>query len=304
MVRIGVDLGGTKIEAAALSAGGDIVLRRRIPAPPGYLKKIEAIAALVRRVESELGVSGRPVGVGHPGSHNPRTGLMRNANSTDLNGRPLSADLEAAIGREVRCANDANCFALSEAADGAGAGARSVFGVIIGTGVGGGLVIGGELVGGQDGNAGEWGHMGLPWPGAEEIPGPRCKCGKRGCVEAWCSGPGLAADHQRRTGDALTAVELAKRRQDGDRAATASLDRHAGRLARALANVVNVLDPDIIVLGGGLSNLPGLADRLQAGIADWAFTDEPTTQVRLNRHGDSSGVRGAAWLWPAQDAAP
>ena len=298
MVRIGIDLGGTKTEAAVLGGDGEFLLRRRVPTPPGYIAKVEAIAALVQSLEADLGRSGAWVGVGHPGSHNPRTGLMRNANSTELNGRPLRADLEAALARPVRCANDANCFALSEAIDGAGANADSVFGVILGTGVGGGLVIGGRLVAGQDGNAGEWGHMGLPWPGADETPGPPCKCGKHGCVEAWCSGPALSADHHRHSGEILTGEDLAERAARGDAAALASLDRHAGRLARALANVVNLVDPDVIVLGGGLSNLPGLADTLQSRIKDWVFTDELTTKIRVNRHGDSSGVRGAAWLWP------
>jgi fructokinase len=298
-VRIGVDLGGTKIEAAALAPDGEIVLRRRRPTPAGYASKIEALSALVRDVEAEIGLTGAPVGVGHPGSHNPRTGRIRNANSTALNGRPLKSDLEKALSRPVRCANDANCFALSEAVDGAAAGAASVFGVILGTGVGGGLVIDQKLVAGQDGNAGEWGHMGLPWATADEVPGPACYCGRQGCVEAWCSGPALSADHQRHTGATLTAQALADRAQLGDAAAIASLERHAGRLARALAAVVNIVDPDVIVLGGGVSNLPGLADTLKARIADWAFTDEFTTKVRINRHGDSSGVRGAAWLWPA-----
>lgn len=301
MARIGVDLGGTKIEAAALTPDGAIALRRRVSTPPGYAAKIAATAALVRDVEAELGLAGARVGVGHPGSHNPRTGLIRNANSTDLNGRPLHADLNAALEGPVRCANDANCFALSEAVDGAGAGAASVFGVILGTGVGGGLVIDGRLVTGQDGNAGEWGHTGLPRPSREEVPGPACHCGRQGCVEAWCSGPALTADHERVTGEVLSAQALAERARSGDPAACASLDRHAGRLARALADVVNIIDPEVIVLGGGVSNLPGLAETLQTRIAKWAFTDAFTVQVRVNRHGDSSGVRGAAWLWPLDE---
>ena len=301
MTRIGVDLGGTKIEAAALNKAGEIILRRRVATPSGYDGKLDAIADLVSGVEHHLALTDTPVGVGHPGSHNPRTGRIRNANSTDLVGRPLRDDLEAVLKRPVRCANDANCFALSEAVDGAGEGAASVFGVIIGTGVGGGLVIGGRLVEGQDGNAGDWGHTALPWPNSDEVPGPQCKCGLRGCVEAWCSGPGLTADHERETGERLTAERLAERARAGDVAAQATLQRHAGRLARALASVVNIVDPEVIVLGGGLSNLPGLADTLQQQIADWAFTDELTTCVRVNRHGDSSGVRGAAWLWPLEE---
>lgn len=299
MARIGIDLGGTKIELAVLTAQSRIVFRERVTTPGDYAGKIKAIRLLVEAAEQRLGLSGAFVGVGHPGSHNPRTGLIRNANSTDLNGRPLNADINAALGRTVRCANDANCFALSEAVDGAGAGAASVFGVILGTGVGGGLVMGGELHEGHDGNGGEWGHMGLPWPRQEEVPGPPCKCGKEGCVEAWCSGPALAADHARATGLTQTAEQIAAAAAGGDAAAIATLERHADRLTRALANVVNLIDPEVIVLGGGLSNLPGLADALQTKLSDWAFTDDVMTRVVLNRHGDSSGVRGAAWLWPA-----
>ncbi|MCC5996089.1 MAG: ROK family protein [Oceanicaulis sp.] len=299
MARLGIDLGGTKIEAAILENDGEIRVRERIATPPGYDAKIAAIVTLVRSVEARRGLTGLPAGLGHPGSHNPRTGLMRNANSTALNGRALDRDVSAALDREVRCANDANCFALSEARDGAGAGAASVFGVILGTGVGGGLVIGGDLVTGADGNAGEWGHTALPWPEADEQPGPPCYCGLRGCVETWCSGPGLAADHHRTTGQALTAEAIAAAAEAGDASARASLDRHAGRLARALSSVVNIIDPEVIVLGGGLSNLPGLPERLEHALAPWAFTDEPVTRIRRNQHGDSSGVRGAAWLWPA-----
>ncbi len=299
MPRLGIDLGGTKIEAAILEDDGAIAVRERVGTPVGYDAKITAITDLVRAVEARRGLGPLNTGLGHPGSHNPRTGLMRNANSTALNGRPLDRDVSAALGREVRCANDANCFALSEARDGAGAGAASVFGVILGTGVGGGLVIGGELVRGADGNAGEWGHTALPWPTPEEIPGPACYCGLSGCVEAWCSGPALAADHARVTGETLTAEAIAAGAQAGDATARASLDRHEARLARALASVVNIVDPEIIVLGGGLSNLPGLPQRLEQALARWAFTDELMTRVRRHHHGDSSGVRGAAWLWPA-----
>ena len=300
MIRIGVDLGGTKIEAAALDRSGRFLVRRRVATPDGYDAKIKAIATLVHVLETDLGLGGLPVGVGHPGSLSPRTGLIRNANTSQLNGRALDRDLSAALARPVACANDANCFALSEAVDGAGAGARSVFGVIIGTGVGGALLIEGRLVTGHDGNAGEWGHAGLPWPNADEVPGPACKCGLSGCIEAWCSGPGLSADHERVTGEALTGEEVAARAASGDSAATASLDRHAGRLARGLALVVNIADPEVIVLGGGLSNLPGLADTLQIQLASWAFTDVLATRVVRHAHGDSSGVRGAAWLNPLE----
>ena len=299
MHRIGVDLGGTKIEAALLSPAGALLVRRRVETPPGYEAKLRAVAGLVTAVESETGVQVPHVGVGHPGSLNPRTGLMRNANSTELNGRALDLDLADALGRPVACANDANCFTLSEAVDGAGAGAHAVFGVILGTGVGGGLAIDGRLVRGHDGNAGEWGHIPLAWPDPDEIPGPLCKCGLNGCVEAWCSGPGLAADHERRTGDRLTARDIAERAANGDLGARESLRFHCGRLARSLASVVNIIDPDVVVLGGGLSNLEGLCEALERAMAPFLFTDEPRTKVALNVHGDSSGVRGAAWLDPA-----
>ncbi|WBQ13276.1 ROK family protein [Hyphomonadaceae bacterium BL14] len=299
MPRLGIDLGGTKIEAAILEDDGAMSVRERIPTPATYDAKITAMADLVRAVESRRGLGPLNTGLGHPGSHNPRTGLMRNANSTALNGHALDRDISAALDREVRCANDANCFALSEARDGAGAGAASLFGVIVGTGVGGGLVIRGELVTGADGNTGEWGHTALPWPVPEEVPGPACYCGLHGCVEAWCSGPALARDHARVTGETLTAEAIAAAAAAGEPAARASLDRHEARLARALASVVNIVDPDVIVLGGGLSNLPGLPERVEQALARWAFTDELVTRIRRHNHGDSSGVRGAAWLWPA-----
>jgi len=300
MVRIGVDLGGTKIEAAALDADGRFLARPRVRTPEAYADKLSAICALIRMIESEVGADSLPVGVGHPGSISPRTGLMRNANTTQLNGKPFDRDLAEALGRPVACANDANCFALSEALDGAGAGAGSVFGVIIGTGVGGALVIDGRLHGGQDGNAGEWGHAGLPWPEADEVPGPACKCGLSGCIESWCSGPALAADHARITGETLTGEDIAAAAAAGDASAKATLERHASRLARGLALVVNIADPEVIVLGGGLSNLPGLAETLQNKLSRWAFTDALTTRIVRNVHGDSSGVRGAAWLNPLE----
>ena len=304
MARIGVDLGGTKIEIAVLGPASDVLLRERTATPEGYDAKLQAIKTLVADAEEKLGLGPLSVGVGHPGSHNPRTGLIRNANSTDLNGRLLLADLEAVLNRPVRCANDANCFALSEASDGAGADAQSVFAVILGTGVGGGLVINGEIHTGHDGNAGEWGHMGLPWPGADEVPGPNCKCGLSGCVEAWCSGPGMANDHRHITAQDLTAAQIAELAASGDATALATLDRHSDRLARALANVVNLIDPEIIVLGGGLSNLADLPATLERKMAAWLFTDEPVVRVVRNLHGDSSGVRGAAWLWPDRAETP
>ncbi|PWE16479.1 fructokinase [Marinicauda salina] len=298
-MRLGVDLGGTKIEAAAIDAAGAIRARRRVASPQDYDAKIRAIGELVAAIANEAGLSDAPVGVGHPGSINPRTGCVRNANSTDLNGRRLNQDLEAALGRPVRCANDANCFALSEARDGAAADARIVFGAILGTGVGGGVVVDGRLLSGADFIAGEWGHAGLPWARPDETPGPACKCGKRGCVEAWCSGPALVADYVRAGGQAESVEEIVEAASAGDSLARDALARHRDRLARSLATVVNILDPEAIVLGGGLSNLPGIAEDLNARLADWAFTDELRVDVRRNAHGDSSGVRGAAWLWPA-----
>lgn len=299
MLRLGVDLGGTKIEAALVDDTGACAVRRRMPTPAAYQDKLDAIADLVTAVETEAGLPAPlPAGIGHPGSINPRTGLMRNANSTALNGHPLDHDLARRLERPVRCANDANCFALSEARDGAGAGARSVFGVIAGTGVGGGVVLNGALLTGADGNAGEWGHTALPFMTAEELAiSPACYCGQSNCVEAWCSGPALSRDHERLTGQRLTALDIAEAAASGDDACQQSLDRHADRFARALSNVINILDPEVIVLGGGLSNLHGFADRLAARLKDWAFTDELVTQIRTPVHGDSSGVRGAAWLW-------
>lgn len=300
MIRIGVDLGGTKIEAAALDAEGAILARQRTASSKNYAGMIESIRDLVAAIRQQTGAGPVTIGVGHPGSINPRTGLVRNANSSQLNGHALDRDLEAALGQSVRCANDANCFALSEAVDGAGAGEHCVFGVIAGTGVGGGIVINGRLHEGGGLIAGEWGHTALPRPSADEIPGPDCGCGRQGCVESWCSGPALARDHERMTGEALSADAIAARAAGGDVEARASLERHVGRLARSLSTIVNVLDPDVIVLGGGLSNLPGLAADLQARLAPHVFSDEMRTRVVVNRHGDSSGVRGAAWLWPLE----
>ena len=262
-----------------------------------YAATVEAIAGLVEDLESSLVATGT-VGVGIPGTLSPATGLVKNANSTWLIGRPLDRDLEARLRRPVRIANDANCFALSEASDGAGRGARVVFGVILGTGTGGGIVVDGRALVGPNAVAGEWGHNPLPWPRGDEWPGPPCYCGKMGCLETFLSGPGLARDHERATGARLTATELC-RRAAHDPAAEATLARYEDRLARGLAAVVNVLDPDVIVLGGGLSNL----DRLYAAVPRlWgahAFSDRVDTPLRAPLHGDSSGVRGAAWLWPA-----
>lgn len=297
-VRIGVDLGGTKTEALALGEGGTELARRRVPTPRGYKPSIGAIVDLVHTLEREVGEQGT-VGVGMPGVVSPLTGLVKNANSTWLIGKPFDRDLAAALGREVRCENDANCLALSEAVDGAGSEARVVFAVILGTGVGAGIVIDGRIVAGRHGVGGEWGHNPLPWATAEELPGPDCYCGKRGCIETWLSGPALAADHARVTGEETGAVEIVDRAAEGRPDAEATLRRYEVRLARALAHVVNVLDPDVIVLGGGVSNTARLYDTVPTLLAEWVFGGEVTTPLRPARHGDSSGVRGAAWLWPA-----
>lgn len=296
MIRIGVDFGGTKIEAAALDAQGRFLSRVRAPSPGSYDASLETVRDLVAAAERDAGVGGASVGVGIPGSLSPASGLIRNANTTHLNGRPLQADLERALGRPVRLANDANCFALSEATDGAGADAEIVFGVIIGTGCGSGLVIGRRALAGHNGIAGEFGHTPLPWPTPEELPGPECFCGRRNCLELWVSGTGLARDHG--TGEPATAVAAAA--EAGDPRASASVDRYIDRLARALAVVADILDPDVFVLGGGMSNVEALYPRLPAAIAGYTFSDVFMTPVRKAAHGDSSGVRGAAWLWPLE----
>lgn len=299
-LRIGVDMGGTKIEAVALDPQGGVAARERVPTPPGYAPTLAAVVDLVGRVERAAGGSGS-VGVGIPGTISPRTGLVKNANSTWLIGQRLDRDLADRLGRPVRLMNDANCFALSEATDGAAAGAACVFGVILGTGVGGGLVVGGRVVVGGQSIAGEWGHNPLPWPTDDERPGPACYCGRLACVETFLSGPAMEADHRRATGAAATTHEIAQGVAAGDADAGATYARYVERLGRALATVVNVIDPDVIVLGGGMSNLPGLATAAQEALTPWVFTDEVTTRVVSNRFGDSSGVRGAAWLW---DGAP
>lgn len=299
MIRIGIDLGGTKIEAIAMDRSGAIVERLRVPAPQSYRDSIEAITGLVKAVEREYG-SGNRVGIGHPGSISPATGLMRNANSTWLNGHPFARDIEAALGRPVRLANDADCFTLSEAVDGAGEGAGIVFGIILGTGVGGGIAIDGKLLRGAQGIAGEWGHNPLPWPNESDQPAPPCWCGQSGCHETWLSGPGLARDHASRNGGNLSAAEIFAAAATGDAAAVQSVDLHGDRLARGIASVLNILDADVVVLGGGVSNAPGLAERVAARLPDFLFSDLVRTRIVTHRHGDSSGVRGAAWLWPAQ----
>ena len=284
-MRIGVDLGGTKIEALALDAGGREVFRKRALTPRGdYSATINAVVAMVK----EIGAG--TVGVGIPGALSRMTGLVKNANSTWLIGRPLKQDLERALGREVRIENDANCFALSEAIDGAGKGARSVFGVILGTGVGGGIVVDGEVLLGRNAIAGEWGHNPLPLPGEADLPLPKCYCGRSGCIETYLSGPALERDHERLTGEKRSAKEIAD--LDGQ-----ALDRYLERLARALAGVINLVDPDVIGLGGGMSNVPRLYSEVPRLWTRHVFSDHVATRLLRNVHGDSSGVRGAAWLW-------
>jgi fructokinase len=300
MYRIGVDLGGSKIEAIALADDGSIPVRLRVPTPRhDYAGTVAAIAALVDEVEKAIGERAS-VGVGMPGALSPATGLVKNANSVWLNGRPLSEDLSARLGRPLRFANDANCFALSEASDGAAAGAACVFGVIIGTGTGGGIVFNGQILTGLNAIGGEWGHNPLPAPRADELPGPACYCGRHGCIETFLSGPGLARDHQRVTGEPLEPPEIARRADAGDAAASATLDRYEDRMARAIGGVINILDPEVIVLGGGLSNIARLYRNVPARWSQYVFSDRVDTRLVPPKHGDASGVRGAAWLWPAR----
>jgi fructokinase len=297
-LRIGIDVGGSKIEGVVLGDQGVLLARERIATPRAYAATVHAITELVLRLEVRVG--GRAtVGLGIPGVVVPETGLVKNANSTWLNGQPLQRDLSTALHRDVRVQNDANCFALSEATDGAAAGAAVVFGVIMGTGVGGGIVVHGDVLTGRNLIGGEWGHNPLPWPTLDEVPGPACYCGRRGCIETWISGPGIAADHARVNGGALTTPDIIARAAAGEPAALATRHRLVHRTARGLAAIINVLDPDVIVLGGGVSNIAGLAEEVQAALPPWVFSDTVATRVVRHQHGDSSGVRGAAWLWPA-----
>ena len=293
--RIGIDLGGTKIEGMALASDGSERMRHRVPTPAGYDGTLEAIAGLVGTIEQRLGGRGS-VGIGIPGVVSATTGLVKNANSIALNGHRFDADITARLGREVRVANDANCFTLSEAADGAGAGHDVVFGVILGTGCGAGIVVGGRVLSGRNRVTGEWGHVPLPWPRPEEYPGPKCWCGHHNCLELWLAGPALARDCD--GPDAHDASRLPVRAAAGDVAASAALARPADRVARGLAMIVNILDPDVIVLGGGLSNMEHLYVEVPRLMGSYVFSDSIDTPVLRNRHGDSSGVRGAAWLWP------
>ena len=307
---IGVDLGGTKIEAVVLDSQGRSLWRQRVATPAGdYRAILDSIAGLVARAESDLGLTGCSVGVGTPGTSSTsstldvstQSGLIKNANSTCLNGKPLEHDLMQVLARPVRIANDANCLALSEATDGAGAGASVVFAVILGTGVGAGVVVNGRQLSGPNGLAGEWGHNPLPWSTADDAPAPACYCGKHGCIETWLSGPGMSRDHLARTGQGLTARQIAESAANGDIACEATMQRYESRLARALAHVVNLLDPHVIVLGGGLSALDRLlvnVPRLWGAHVFGSGVEEPVrTRLVRSLHGDSSGVRGAAWLW-------
>jgi fructokinase len=302
-MRIGIDLGGTKIEGIVLDDAGAVRARRRVATPRDqYEGTVEAIAGLVETLEAETGARAT-VGVGMPGAISPASGLVKNANSTWLIGRPLDRDLAERLGRPVRLANDANCFALSEAVDGAAAGARVVFGVIVGTGTGGGVVVDRKVLTGPNAIAGEWGHNPLPWPTAAEWPGPPCYCGKTGCVETFLSGPGLARDYREATGENVGGPEVVARAERGEKAADAALARYEERMARALAVVLNILDPDVVVLGGGVSQIARLYDRVPKLWQRWSFSDRVDTVLRPPVHGDASGVRGAAWLWGPDEEA-
>ena len=296
-MRIGIDLGGTKIEAVALDDRSNVLARRRVATPrDDYDATLSAIVGLVRAVETDTGATGT-VGVGIPGTISPATGLVKNSNSTWMNGRPLAEDLPRLLGRAVRLANDANCLALSEATDGAAAGARIVFAVILGTGTGGGIVVDGHVLVGSNAIAGEWGHNPLPEPRREELPGPACYCGRSGCIETFLSGPGLARDYDAAGGDVVDAAEIARRAENGEPRAVECLARYEDRFARALGSIINVIDPDVIVVGGGLSNIERLYASVPKLWAPYVFSDAVRTRLVRAAHGDSSGVRGAAWLW-------
>lgn len=296
-IRIGVDLGGTKIEVIALDPAGKTLARWRCDAPRNdYQATLRTVRECVTRIEREVGAR-CSVGVGTPGALSRVTGLLKNSNSTWLNGKAIVADLERELGRPVRIANDADCFALSEATDGAAAGAAVLFGVIVGSGTGAGVIVDGRPLHGPNGIAGEWGHNPLPWPEEFELPGPSCWCGKRGCIESYLSGPGMTQDHERATGATLPAHEIAARAAKGDEVCRETLERYVDRMARALAHVINILDPDVIVLGGGMSNIDMLYQAVPQRWGHFVFSDAVATRLVRNRHGDSSGVRGAAWLW-------
>ncbi|TNF32763.1 MAG: ROK family protein [Gammaproteobacteria bacterium] len=296
-MRIGIDLGGTKIEAIALDAAGRELLRKRVATPQGdYAATLKAVVGLVQDIESISDQQGS-IGIGTPGAISPASGLLRNSNSVCLNNMPVKQDLQDLLQRPVRLMNDANCFALSEATDGAAAGAEVVFGVIVGTGTGAGVVVRGQVLNGPNAIAGEWGHNPLPWPRDEERPGRNCYCGKQGCIETFLSGPGMAADHLQHTGKSFTAEQIVVRAEQGDTAAEQTLQRYEDRMARSLAQVINILDPDVIVLGGGMSNIQRLYRNVPAIWNQYVFSDKVFTRLVAPRFGDSSGVRGAAWLW-------
>ena len=297
-MRIGIDLGGTKIEGIVLAPDGAEMVRERITTPQDdYQGTLAAIVDLISRLEKSVDKQ-CSIGIGMPGSQSRATGLVKNSNSICLNGRPLHRDLESMLGRSLRFANDADCFALSEASDGAAAGAATVFGVIVGTGTGGGLVVNGRLVSGPNGITGEWGHNPLPWPQSDELPGPECYCGLFGCIETWLSGPGLSRDHYHAHGKKMQPVTISQCAELGDRKSRDTMKRYADRMARGLAGIINVIDPDVIVLGGGISNIKSIYKDVPLLWGRYVFSDRVDTQLVHAKHGDSSGVRGAAWLWP------
>lgn len=296
-MRIGIDLGGTKIEAIALDNSGKELIRKRIDSPQGnYPHTLEAIRDLVQETEAITGQTGS-VGIGIPGVISAHTGLVKNANSTWLIDQPLKQDLESMLAREVRIANDANCFVLSEATDGAAQGAEVVFGIIVGTGTGGGLWVHGNVIEGANSIAGEWGHNPLPWPNVDELPGRSCYCGKRGCIETWLSGPGMSADYHAQGGSKKTAQEIVSLAEQGDVLAQSTMQAYENRLARAMASIINIIDPDVIVLGGGMSNVQRLYENVPRLWGQYVFSDSVNTRLLAPKYGDSSGVRGAAWLW-------
>ena len=296
-IRIGIDLGGTKTEAIALSESGETLYRERVPTVPNdYQATLATIAHLIKQVEQALQAKGS-IGIGTPGAISPKTGLLKNSNSTWLNGRPIQTDIEAFLQRPVRLANDANCFTLSESVDGSAKDGEVVFGVIVGTGTGGGIVVNKHILTGPNAIAGEWGHNPIPWPHADDLPGPACYCGRRGCIETFLSGPGLSREFFNVTGIQYTAQEISKRAEAGDLDCNAALKRYEARMARALAHVINILDPDIIVLGGGISNIQRLYSNVPKLWEEYVFSDSVATRFVPPQYGDSSGVRGAAWLW-------
>lgn len=297
MMKIGIDLGGTKIEGIALSENGKELFRQRVPTPADdYSAMLQCISTLVSAIEDQLHQPGS-VGIGTPGAISPATGLLKNSNTVCLNGKPVDADLKRLLGRDIRIANDANCFALSEAIDGAGAGADVVFGVIVGTGTGAGVVVRSHMLKGPNAIAGEWGHNPLPWPQDDERPGPLCYCGKHGCIETWLSGPGLSRDYLEKSGEALEAKQIVEYAAAGHDVAESCLQRYEDRMARGLAHVINILDPDVIVLGGGMGNIERLYVNVPRQWGKYVFSDRVDTDLRPPKFGDSSGVRGAAWLW-------